>query len=817
MSRRARQLSAALAGLVTLLFAGRWTASVLADRWWAEELSPSAVGFLTDWHVLRLTLDLSGVLIASAWFIGHLLLVYRAVGSVQVRRNVANLEFREALTPATLLAIAVGSGALLGLLVGTGTSKWWQEVALAWNGVAYGMGDPLLRHDLGLYVAQLPLWRAAHGAALLLVLLALGLVFALYMLVGAVRWIEGRPAINNHARAHLGWLLAGLALMLLWGYLLEPYELVAGLTEAPDVASWQATMLVAPLLAGVALATAGLSAAWAVRPRHALVAAGWIVLALGSLVGHLMVPPAMRGAGEPAVSSRMKEALTRVAFRLGQLQESRLQVSDRRTPPRLPAFWDSLVVARLVAGDSAEFVVADEAIIVAGGRRPVWLAARSRANGDLAVFAVADDRLGRGGLPLFYTGDSVPRPSPAPLLELGEDGYQPHAPLYRVTSGNRGVRAQSWARRVVLAWALQAASLLSQLPRDARVDWRLSPLDRLQRLAPYARWTPPVPRVANGELLWLLDGYVSSTTFPLTDRLTWQGRRVGALQAGFLAVVEATTGRTRVFLRPGADDLAESWASISRGVVEPASAIPAVVLSAAPYPVDLFRVQARAVEQGSWAPGIPPGGRPVQAGTDPIRSTVAWAPDTTGPLRLVPYERTSERRMSALLLGGREDGQDVLRLVRLDSISGAAIPTRSALESKWGRFASYDALSDSIREAGDSLRPGPFRLDVAGDGPVAYQVAYARRKQGGVTVAWISVAVGERGGAGRTLDEAWSNLRGMSVPSIASSAQANRLDEARQWLERADSALRGADWVGFGRAWQRLRAALGLPADTSGS
>ena len=37
---------------------------------------------MTDWHVLRLTLDLAGFLLASAWFIGHLLVVYRAVGSV---------------------------------------------------------------------------------------------------------------------------------------------------------------------------------------------------------------------------------------------------------------------------------------------------------------------------------------------------------------------------------------------------------------------------------------------------------------------------------------------------------------------------------------------------------------------------------------------------------------------------------------------------------------------------------------------------------------------------------------------------------------
>src|SRR5687768_15748664 len=159
MSRRGRRLTAVLAGLVALLFAGRWTAVLLADRWWAAELSPGASEFLTDWHILRLTLDLSGCLIASAWFIGHLLLVYRAVGTVQIRRNVANLEFREALTPRTLLTVVIAAGTLLGLLVGVGASGWWREVTLAWEGVSYRISDPLLGRDLGVYIAQLPVWR----------------------------------------------------------------------------------------------------------------------------------------------------------------------------------------------------------------------------------------------------------------------------------------------------------------------------------------------------------------------------------------------------------------------------------------------------------------------------------------------------------------------------------------------------------------------------------------------------------------------------------------------------------------------------------
>jgi uncharacterized membrane protein (UPF0182 family) len=307
VSRRGRRLTAAIAGLIALLFGGRWAAAVLTDRWWAEQISPAAVAFLTDWHVLRLVLDLSGFLLASTWFIGHLLLVYRAVGSVQVRRSVANLEFHEALTPGALLSIAVGAGVLLGLLVGTGTSDHWREVALAWHGVGYGVTEPLQHRDLGAYVAQLPFWRLLHGFFLLLVLLALGIVLGLYLLVRAITWLNGRPAINNHARAHVGWLLVGLALALLWGYLLEPFELVAGLGDTLDAASWQGAMLVSPILAGVALATAGLRGG--LPPRHA--GAAWIV-SLASLVGHWMVPPALAARAYRDIAEAM-ECLDRQA------------------------------------------------------------------------------------------------------------------------------------------------------------------------------------------------------------------------------------------------------------------------------------------------------------------------------------------------------------------------------------------------------------------------------------------------------------------------------------------------------------------------
>jgi hypothetical protein len=313
--------------------------------------------------------------------------------------------------------------------------------------------------------------------------------------------------------------------------------------------------------------------------------------------------------------------------------------------------------------------------------------------------------------------------------------------------------------------------------------------------------------------VWVADGYLASRTFPLSRRLPWRGREIGALQAGFLATVEASTGATRIYLRPDANGLATAWAAAARGLVEPATAIPEAVYRAAPYPLELFRAQASYLEQTS-APVGGLGGPPDSRRAELPATDLAWSPDTSGPMRLAVYERSSERRMAAILIGRAGGGSDQLGLVRFDST--AALQSRAALESRWSHFASYDALSDSIGDEGGKLEAGPVRLALSAGGPVAYQSHFARDQRGTVHLSWISVATtGDRLGAGRNLREAWSNLLGTSVPSIAGSAQASRLDEARRWVERADSALRHGDWALFGQAWRGLREALGLPTETT--
>jgi hypothetical protein len=81
-------------------------------------------------------------------------------------------------------------------------------------------------------------------------------------------------------------------------------------------------------------------------------------------------------------------------------------------------------------------------------------------------------------------------------------------------------------------------------------------------------------------------------------------------------------------------------------------------------------------------------------------------------------------------------------------------------------------------------------------------------------VVWVSVASEGRLGAGHTFAEAWSNLLGATVPSVAGQAQTTRLEEARRLLLRADSALRAGDWITFGRAWESLRKSFGIQTES---
>ncbi|MDX2192815.1 MAG: UPF0182 family protein [Gemmatimonadales bacterium] len=804
MGRRGR-LALAAAVVVAALFFGRWAAGVAADRWWAEQFGPAQAALITELHLLRLVLDAGGILVASTWFIGHLLLVVRGIASVQVARSVANLEIREALPARTLLLAAVAGGAVLGAVAGADASRAWPDVALAWEGVRFGVREPLLGEDAGTYVAQLPVWRLVHAFVLALAVLALVAVATLYAVIGALRWRDGRIAVNDHARAHLGWLLAAVALGLAWGALLAPYEWVGGLLRGPTAGGFRAVAVVAPALGGLAVAAAVASLLWGLTGRRLVLLAAWSLLAVGWFAGRVIVPVAAPAAASPLATAE-RERLVALAYALEGLHDATVPGAPAATArPAVPTLWSAAAAAQAWRG-GAEVVGVDPAVLdVPGrGRRPAWLGVAIDSAGRATLGALADDRVGRGGGALFWApGDTAPGAF-APLASLPAAGIRPGSTEVVLLSGaTDGVPVGGWFRRIPLAWALQAPRVLGTLPPDARLAWHLAPLRRLARLAPFAEWGAPVARVIDGDLAWVATGYLSSDAFPLSERVAWRGRDVGAVRPAFTGVVRAATGQVRLFLRPDAGPLGAAWARVARGVVEPAAALPPAVARQLPYPLEQFRLQATVVGP---LRGL---GRATGVGDSLVggqaRVEFAWARDTSGPVWLAPFERESDRHLAAVLVGSARDGREDLALVRTES--PGAVPGAALLAERWSRFPSFTQLRDSVADAQGTLEAGPLRLWLHDGAVGAYQVQLGRR-DGAPVVAWVAIAAGERLGAGRTLEEAWDNLRGTAAPLGPARPARPLLDELRRLARAADSALRAGDLGGFGRQWEQLRLLL---------
>ncbi|NNG16859.1 MAG: COG1615 family transporter, partial [Gemmatimonadales bacterium] len=663
-----------------------------------------------------------------------------------------------------------------------------------------------------------PLWRTLHGFSLLLAILGLLVVLILYVVVGSVRWLHGRPAISDHARRHLGLLLVAVALCLAWGYLLEPFELVGGIKRLDDAGTWGVRQSGAQLLTGVALGAGAASALWAWRPRHALLVAVWAILVVTSLAVHLVAPGISR-KGEPVVPEQVAKELEAVAFALSGLEFETEPAPDFLFPDRPPlASWDRRSIALLASEtDSQRLVAVSPATVsLSGTRRPVWLMVREDSAGGLLLSSIAADRATATGSAMAYRlGDTLAYPSLTTMLDLPPGALHPLARHYHVDSLETGFRMDSRFRRIMLAWGLQVGSFLRGLPPNTTLTWNLVPGTRLRRLAPFAEWDTPAPRVVDGDLVWVATGYVRSESFPLVRPEAWRGSDVRMMAGGFLGTVHSATGETHVYQRDPSDPITSAWADLARGVVEPPNAIPERIARLVPYPIELFRIQSRVLQRPRWGLGRleQTRSRLPGAGFDP---SVTWQRLTDEPTMTAVYAEPGNRMVSAVLVASRE-GRDVLRIARLDSSTGVPVP--AVVQGRWERFPLYEQIRDSVLADGAEFAAGPVRYGLipGGGGVLATQAYFGRRGASGrPQLAWMAVGARGRLGAGRNPVEAWTNLLGESAPEPPGSAPLTRFEEARRWMMRADSALRAGRWEEFGRAFESLRRVFGVRSDSGG-
>jgi len=801
MSPRARRVAIALAALALALSLGRWGSVFLADRLWEATVSEQVAAAGSRRALLALGLELAGVVISIIWFTVHFTIARRAAlpDHPPPEREHARL-WPDRLPRWSLTAAAV----VLGVLLGSGADSWLDEVLLTVDGVRLGVPDPLLGADLGVFLRDFPLWMHLQSRATLLCGAALFGVVLLHIAGGALRIVEQRLWVSARARGHLAILLAVLGLTLAWGSVLEPFRLAAGLRGPILSSEFLLRTLVAEVEAGLGAAAAVVSFFWWLRIRGAVAFGVWILYGLAVLAGRVL-PLRTEAATKDEGWRAAARALDSVAFGLANLEGTRPPV---RMPSSqlVPSLWDYSVVPS-IAGDSAVVSSASKGWLPLGGgtRRPVWFIVRRLSEQAPALLAVADDEVSPAGGPLAWVqGDNAPAPGPRVYRDLSLETIRPGAPEITWGPAARGVDLGGWPKRVMLAWALQTRAALSA-PAGARLAWRLDPGVRLRAIAPFAKWSVPRAQIVNGDLLWTSDGLLTANAFPSSIRLTSPSATLSMMRPAFLGVVDATSGGVRIFRRDAADSLSAAWERIVSPLIEPAGAVPAGLREMEPYPDELALSQIRVLEGPAWNAG-----RLERLPQAPVSMPPAAA---GGSEIVVPFVIPEPREVSSLLQIRRSALADSLHLLRVDTLR---IEGPSVLTERWKRFPFQGQLKDSIVATESEFQLGLVRYALTEEGYAAYQPAWAVTPSGRahlvlVNVALVGQATGRRIGAGRTLQEAWLNLRGQISPTAIGSGAEATLEQARLLMLRADSARKRGDLQGMERALAYLLDLLNPP------
>jgi uncharacterized membrane protein (UPF0182 family) len=789
-----RRVAWGIVVLVLVLVLGEWAASFVTTRLWEGRVSEAAALVGTRFALLTAGLEVVGLAAAVGWFVANFLAVVRSA----LHQFESLPHPLGTLSDRTAYGIVAGAGIVVGIGVGGGTGGWLEPVLLAANGVTVGVRDLLLQVDLGLYLADLPLWELLYRRAVaMFVPAALGVV-VLAMMSGTLAVRDQRLWLAPSSRWHVAILMIIGALLIGWNCAMSPYRLAAARTASIGPAEFLLRTTVAQVVALFAATAAVLTFLWGARLRFVVALGGWVGLGLAMLGGTILIQSRAAETPPALAALRALRRLDTVAYGIRLATAP----SSAATEPLGPSLWEAEPLARLAEADSARVIdVLPGMVVVGSSRVRTWFVLRSVRSGEPALLAVADDRIGpSGGAVSLRWGDVAFTPGLLPYLTLSIHHARPGAPDYDLNAAAPGISLGSPARRIVVAWARQIGAVLRAAPNQ-RLAWNLDPVERLSAVAPFIDWGQPRVVVADRDAYWVSDGFVTAAGFPSSQVIPWRGGDRSFVRAGFVGVVRARGGETHIFLRPDADSLSTAWSRIAAPLVEPPSRIPEVLPIELGVPAELAAVQARVLQGGGW---LNRSMAPVGRGAYPI-GDLAHEGTLVDP-HSVPFLSEAGELVDAIFQAPHGD-PTVVRLAV--GAPGQGVPTPKDLQQRWERFPFFQQLRDSIKAAGSDYSAGTIRFGIEGDTLIAYQPVYAVGPGAKTGVVMVNVAMGQRLGAGRSYQEAWQNLRGEVAPKAVGSDVTARLEEARQWLDRADAALKRGDLAEFGRAFSYLRALLG--------
>ena len=158
-------------------------------------------------------------------------------------------------------------------------------------------------------------------------------------------------------------------------------------------------------------------------------------------------------------------------------------------------------------------------------------------------------------------------------------------------SGEGGVSVGSFVNRVAFALRFAATQILfsDYIQADSEVLFDRDIRTRVAKIAPWL-WLDddPYPVLADGRLVWILDGYTWTNNYPYSER----HNGINYMRNSVKVTVDSIDGTVKFYVYDDTDPIIEAWGEVFPELLTDASEMPDEIRDHVRYPEDFFSVQA---------------------------------------------------------------------------------------------------------------------------------------------------------------------------------------------------------------------------------
>ena len=469
--------------------------------------------------------------------------------------------------------------------------------------------------------------------------------------------------------------------------------------------------------------------------------------------------------------------------------------------------------------------------------------------------------------PRIYFGENVPNYSiiggpktDTPVEFDYPDDASANGQRNYTYTGEGGVTMGGLFKKLLFAiqYQEQRIVLSSLINSESKILYNRSPRERVAKVAPWlALDGDPYPAVVDGKIKWIIDGYTTSSGYPYsqttslaaatTDAITTNSatlipqnsQNINYIRNSVKATVDAYDGTVILYQWDEKDPVLKTWMKAFPNTVTPKSKMSKELLEHIRYPEDMFRVQRDVLSsyhvqtagafyggQDFWRVPRDPSTFGANAGSQPPYYMTLEMPGSDKPTFALttPFvPRGGRENLSAFAVVDSNNGPNygkitVLQLPRSTNIAG---PSQVA-----SNFEAKPEVANSLsllRQGGADVVLGSLLTLPVGGGLLYVQPVYVRATANSAAYPLLQkvlVSFGDVIGFDNSLKGALDQVFGgnsgtsssgtpvTSTTDNASDDLKSALQNARQALADGNAALAKGDFAAYGRAQDRLKAAL---------